>query len=568
MSLVLLRPALLAYKNRLVRGPRRFGISREALFTILGVILIWGVFRANLTFFQTALHYPGTHVPLLGNLLRLMLLGFFLILILSSTIVALSALYMSQELSVLLVAPVSEFELFRAKVIEIGLTASWVFLVFFAPMLYAYGAALHLGFQFYVIATFVLCVLILIPAMIGVLIVTLLVNLMPPNRMRDCLVLLSFLMSCAILALGNETNFPVPTREAQMQQLVAKLALYSDPQPWWFPSRWAGEVFLLCGNGQYASALPFLGALFFSVTLVGSFGFFLFDLLFRRGFAVASRERRQPRIYGSRFFSAVGDVVFRRAPEFRAILTKEGKMFFRDTTQALQLLLLLLLTFMYLYNFRSLRTVAQISQGAGIWWELILTVANVMFGTCILAALAARFVFPSMSLEGRAYSVLRTTPLPVDALLRYKFYTWLIPVVFLSLILFVSGTLAIQSPWQAVVATVVVAVSVSIGIVGLGIGMGAVYAKFDWDNSGQVVASFGSLIYMLFSFFVIALCFLPTLFLFVLTTVPEFVERMHSTDYWFLLLGSLFLILLTNLAAARRALAAGTDALLALERER
>src|SRR6187399_740663 len=100
MSLVLLRPSLLAYKNRILHGPRRFGISRELLFAVLGILLIYGVFRANLSFFQSALLHSGAHAPLLGNLLRLMLLGFFLILILSSTIVSLSALYMSQELSV------------------------------------------------------------------------------------------------------------------------------------------------------------------------------------------------------------------------------------------------------------------------------------------------------------------------------------------------------------------------------------------------------------------------------------------------------------------------------------
>ena len=567
MSFLLLRPYLLAYKNRIVHGPKRFGISRELLFLVVGSIILYGIYKANLGFFQAAIQSSGVHPLLMGNLLKFMLLGFFLILVLSSTIVALSALYMSQELSVLLYSPVTEFQLFVSKAIEIAITASWIFVLFFIPMAFAYGSALHLDYRFYVIAIYSMAILILIPAIIGMVIVTLLVNILPPNRMRDCLVLFSFFVSCGILAMGNDSDLPVPAKEIQFQRLMSRLSTYSDPQPWWFPSRWAGEIFVSCGREQYASTLPYLAALTFLGVAVASLGYYIFDRFFRRGFAVASRERRQPRIYGSRAFSWFGDVIFGRCPELRAVLTKEAKMFFRDTTQALQLLLLLLLTFMYLYNFKSLRTVSSMTQGAGLWWELILTVANVMFGTCIIAALATRFVFPSVSLEGRAYTVLRTTPMSTAQLLRYKFYTWLIPVTFLSLVLFVSGTLAIQSPWQAVVVTVIVACSVSVGIVGLGIGLGAIYAKFDWDSSSQVIASFGSLVYMMFSFLIICFCFLPTLFVFVLTTVPEFVQRMHSLDYWFLLIGSLLLILLTNFAAARRALNAGSEALLALERD-
>ncbi len=565
---VLLRPYVLAYKNRLFKGPKKLGVSRELLFLFLAGFIMYGIFKTNLTFFESVMMHGGEQLPLLGNLLRLLLLGFFLILLLSSTIVALSSLYMSQELSLLLYAPVSEFQLFRSKAIEIAITASWIFLLFFGPLVVAYGKALGLDYRYYLLATYSIGVLVLIPAIIGILLVTFLVNLMPPNRMRDCLVLLSFFISCAILAVGNESNLPLPAREQQMQKLLTQLSFYTDPQPWWVPSRWIAQILLLCGGKHYESAIPFVVALTLALISVGSLSYFCFDLLFRRGFAVASREKRQPRIYGSRLFGAIGDVVFRGAPEFRAIMTKEAKMFFRDTTQALQLLLLLLLTFMYLYNFRSLRSVSEISQGVGVWWELILAVANVMFGTCILAALATRFVFPSVSFEGRAYGILRGTPLSIEKLLLYKFYTWLIPVLCLSLTLFVSGTLAIQSPWQAVVATVVVAASVSIGIVGLGIGMGAVYAKFDWDSSGQVIASFGSLVYMLFAFIIIGLCFLPTLFLFVLTTVPAFVSKMQTSDYWLLLIGSLTLIVLTNVSAARRALAAGAEALHALEEDK
>ena len=59
--------------------------------------------------------------------------------------------------------------------------------------------------------------------------------------------------------------------------------------------------------------------------------------------------------------------------------------------------------------------------------------------------MCTRFVYPSISLEGTTYQILRSVPITLEEFLRYKFLTWFIPICILSLILFISGGMAIQA---------------------------------------------------------------------------------------------------------------------------
>ena len=152
-------------------------------------------------------------------------------------------------------------------------------------------------------------------------------------------------------------------------------------------------------------------------------------------------------------------------------------MFLRDTTQSLQMLMLLTLTFIYIFNFRTLRTGSQFTEETLALWHVVLSLANITFGACVIAAITTRFVFPSISLEGRAYILARSSPLGIHQLLHYKFRTWLIPIGLLSLILLVSALGRYKRLRLRLSRPAIIALSMTCGIVGLGIGIGAVYAN-------------------------------------------------------------------------------------------
>jgi len=560
MALTLLRPHILSYKNRLFS--RKQGVfNRELLALLLSICLAGFIYAVDLAFLQSIIKHPSYSPVLLENLMRMFLFSFFMLLAFSNLIVALSTLFLSQDISLLLVAPVSSPRLFAAKLIETIFVSSWIFFLFAVPVCAAYGHALGLPASFYIICLLSAIPYVLIPAALAFVFVVIFVNLIPPYRMRDLLVVIAFCCSAALLYLGHTSPEYFPEEEQKMNELVAFLKNFHDPQPVWMPSRWIADL-LSPYLGTSVPRPELRVAMLIGTSLaITALAFLAFDSLFQRGLAVSSQGSKNNKVYGSEITALLGRICIPFQPQLRAMAYKEARMFIRDTTQALQLMMLLLLTFMYLYNFRALRSASHFSEEGLVWWQVILSVANVIFGACVVSAIATRFVFPSISLEGRAFPLLRSTPLSILQLLQYKFITWLLPMLALAIILLVSGSMAIQASNETIAATVAVAVALSVGITGLGIGAGAYYARFDWESPAQVTASFGSLVFMLLSLTNILFSAVPILFLFVLTSVPEFAGQMTGTQYALGLLASFALLFSINALTARHALSAGAASL-------
>ena len=79
------------------------------------------------------------------------------------------------------------------------------------------------------------------------------------------------------------------------------------------------------------------------------------------------------------------------------MLAKEFRVFFRDTTQWSQLILLGVLVAVYVYNI----TVLPLYTGEQVSFLLINAVSFLNLGLAgfVVAAIAARFVYPAMSIE-------------------------------------------------------------------------------------------------------------------------------------------------------------------------
>src|SRR5207344_2309315 len=82
----------------------------------------------------------------------------------------------------------------------------------------------------------------------------------------------------------------------------------------------------------------------------------------------------------------------------RELMLKELRLFFRDTTQWSQLILLAVLVVVYVFNIKFLPL-----RGEGITFFLLNVVPflNLVLAGFVLASIAARFIFPAVSLEGR-----------------------------------------------------------------------------------------------------------------------------------------------------------------------
>lgn len=565
MAFTLLKPYLYTYKNELIGKRHRPWLNRELGVLVSSIVMMLLLYFSVDLFLSRLREHPHYEPLMLVNLLRGGGFAFFLLLLFSNVIVALGSIYSSNDMPLLLCVPVTHASIFFAKLFEIAATSSWMFLLFGIPTSLALYSGMDLPWHFLPLIVFASIPFLAIPAALGILVVSIVVNVIPPYRMRDILVIIAFLCSCGLLYFGQDTNAVLPTEDRRLDDLVRFLSDFNDPQPNWLPSKWLGDIVTSYIYDRGVS-IPKLCFLLFA-TAAGCCGcaYLVFDRFLLRGLSVAAQTGKHGKVYGSEFSAMLARIIVPFNPQLRAICFKEARMFIRDTTQSLQLVLLLLLTFMYLYNFRALQVQSQDSALQAEWWRVLLSMANTAFGACVVSAIATRFVFPCLSLEGRAFALLRTTPLTLEQIVRFKFFTWLIPMVLLSQLLLISGAMAIEATLAEVFATALVSLSTSIGIVGLGVGTGAVFAKFDWDSPTQVTASFGSLIFMFLSMTVIGVSMIPSAFLYVLTGIPSLSAHMSQHAYLLSIFSSIALVLSVNIFAARRALKAGVHALRDIE---
>src|ERR1044072_5931341 len=113
----------------------------------------------------------------------------------------------------------------------------------------------------------------------------------------------------------------------------------------------------------------------------------------------------------------------------RELVMKEVRLFFRDTTQWSQLILLGVPVLVYVFNIKFLPL-----KGDGMTFFLVNVVPflNMVLAGFVLASVAARFIFPGVSLEGRTMWLLRSSPMSMRELLWSKFWVGTTPLLLLA----------------------------------------------------------------------------------------------------------------------------------------
>jgi ABC-2 type transport system permease protein len=187
----------------------------------------------------------------------------------------------------------------------------------------------------------------------------------------------------------------------------------------------------------------------------------------------------------------------------REFVIKDLKLFFRDTTQWSQLILLAVLVVIYLFNIRAL----PLFTGEQVPFVLVTVVSFLNLGLAgfVLAAIAARFVFPAISLEGRQMWLLRSSPLDLKALLWSKYWVGTVPLLVLALVITVFTNVILKATPFMMAVGVGTIFLLTLAISALALGFGALYPQFETENAAQIPTSFGGLVFMMTTVALLAL---------------------------------------------------------------
>ncbi len=488
----LLEPKWLTARARVLAGER----GRGARFTVLAVFgaLFWSFVYFVL---YRLLHYfrgVAEIGPLLaGKLLGLILLGFFAILVLSNIITALSSFFLARDLDLLVSGPVDWLKLYLAKLLETTLHSSWMVTLLAIPMFAAYGRVYEGGWWFPVVSASVFLPFLVIPAVIGSAVTLLLVNIFPARRTRDILSVIAVLAAGGIVLLFRLVRPERLARPEGFRSLVDFVTVLRTPTSPMLPSEWAarGVMSWLQYRLDY---LPFY-LLWTSAAAAIVLGAVLHRALYLKGFSKAQESGVQ--WARGRVWRRIGMFVLRPLSVLkRELVFKELRLFFRDTTQWSQLILLGVLVVVYVFNIKYLPL-----HGDGMTFFLINIVPflNLVLAGFVLASIAARFIFPAVSLEGRTLWLLRSSPMEVRDLLWAKFWVGTLPLLVLALaIVAVTDYLLDVSPFMFAVSVLTIAL-MTFAVAGMALGFGTLFPQFETENAAQIPTSFGGLLFMMAS---------------------------------------------------------------------
>jgi ABC-2 type transport system permease protein len=491
--LQLLSPKWRAARRRMATEGNAFRVVVMGLVGLIFFSIIFGIVYRVLGHFRAT---PGVGDLLAGKLLALILLAFLSILLLSNIITALSSFFLARDIELISAAPVESARVYAARFIETVVNSSWMMLIVLLPILLAFGTSYGFSVQFIIVTSVALISFLILPGVVGTALTLVLVNVFPARRARDLLALIALLGAAALITLFRLLRPEQLARPEGFRNLVDFIAALRTPQSVWLPSEWAAQAILApLGAADHGSDLFPLLLLVSTAAAFLVMGAWLHDLLYRDGL---SRSQE-----GAELRDGEGAKQRRRLEGWlgavpvtaRSLVAKDIRTFFRDTTQWSQLILLVVLVAVYVYNVKVLPLFS--GEEVGFFLINVVSFLNLGLASFVLAAIAARFLFPAVSLEGRTLWLLRSSPLDLRSLLWSKYWVGITPLLVLALALTIGTNMILRISGFMMVLSVVSIIVMTFAISSMALGFGAVFPKFDTENMAEIPTSFGGMLFMM-----------------------------------------------------------------------
>jgi ABC-2 type transport system permease protein len=458
---------LVAPKVRMQR--RRMGgegsAPRVALLAAIGLVfwgLLFGIIYRMLLYFKGA---AGIGDVLALKLLGLILLAFLSVLLLSNIITSLTSFFLSRDLELFAAAPIDQLRFYFARLIETTLHSSWMVLLVLVPIFIAYAVAYGGGPIYIAVALATLVFYVSMPAVVGAAVTLVLVNVFPARRARDLLALLALFGAAGLFVAALQT-----------------------PQSIWMPGEWAAEAIM--------GALGVGSSDMFPLLLLGStaaafvvMGAALHIRLYRDGFSRSQegaelREGDESRAKRLRLESSLSALPITA----RSLVAKDIRSFFRD-------ILLAVLVVIYIYNVKVLPLWS--GEDVGFFLINVVSFLNLGLAGFVLAAIAARFLFPAISLEGRTLWLLKSSPMDLRSLLWSKYWVGVLPLLILALALTAGTNVILRVGTFMMIVSLVTITVMTFAIASLALGFGAMFPRFETENSAEISTGFGGLLFMM-----------------------------------------------------------------------
>jgi ABC-2 type transport system permease protein len=179
----------------------------------------------------------------------------------------------------------------------------------------------------------------------------------------------------------------------------------------------------------------------------------------------------------------------------RALLVKDARMFWRDTTQWGQSVLLFGLLAVYIVNLRHFT-----AELTSPFWVNLVSYMNLAACALNLATLTTRFVYPQFSLEGRRMWITGMAPMGLARVVKTKYWLGSCAALAVTLTLMTLSSHLLKLSWERIVFFGGVITAMTFTLNGLAGGLGVLYPNFKENNPTKIVSGFGGTLCLVLSF--------------------------------------------------------------------
>ena len=495
-----------------LQGWRRLLSVRDQSRLLTGIIALFIVGYLGVSFWlfyhgmKFIAKFPGLGMLLTERLMYVLFAFLFALLLLSNLVISYTNLFRNRETAFLTALPLSTRTIFRWKFIESTLLASWAFLFLIAPLLVAFGLVQGAPWHFYPFAVLLIGLFIVLPGVLGAGLAIAI------GRFLDRR---SFQIVAAVTAVGflalaafwwkaqpvTDEMLDVRTLQA-LDQLLAKTRFTMFP---FLPSYWLSAAVLQWAEGVLRGAAFFALVLLSHALFFGGLAFTRWgDLFYGTASAVQSRSGA-----GSRWFwlrarregqnsTGLLEKIFANFfwldRDCRALAVKDLRMFWRDTTQWGQSVMLFGLLGAYILNLPSFT-----QQLNSEFWINLVAFLNLFACSLNLATVTTRFVFPQFSLEGRRLWIVGMAPMGMARVVKTKY--WLASMMSLGVTsgLIMLSCHLLKMSWDRVAFFGAVIGIMTFALNGLAVGLGVLYPNFKDANPAKIVSGFGGTLCLVLS---------------------------------------------------------------------
>lgn len=517
----------------------------SAILKTLASVLVFGAFAYG-AYYSTRvtteylLDNAKLGLFLLHRFLSMLLFVYFLSINVGNIIVSYATFYRSSEVSYYLTKPISHTNLFIIKFFDNFFYSSTAFFLIAFAVVLGYGSHFEMDLLFYLqTMIFMLIPFMIIAGCIAVIMLLFIMRFAESIGVRKIIIALVVFYLLSLYGYFSLTN-PLHL-VAQVWQHYPNIDQYfgylDPPITKYLPNYWIAESLYWTIRGETSMAIYYMILLvmvtiiiFFVMVFVGK------NIFYPSWLSSSNLHTKKNRGAGTSVYSL-------EKPSFinsqtSVLLKKELWQFLREPSQWIHFGIISILAFTFIVSIANINMKQNIP-----FLQTVTYMVMLLFNAFLVASIALRFVFPSISVEGSNFWAILSAPVQSKKYYSLKFFLAFIPILLLCEILVIFSHQSLMDYSLLVQSAAFIMAGAAFALVGLNLGAGSYFSDYKENNPIRVASSQSATLTFLISIFYLTV--VAAIIFFPFSDYFTFILREISFDKANLYIATLFVLIIS-----------------------